>query len=99
VSFALSVLTARLSNRKRFVTRPAVRNDIQIDRACSIAISEEIGGRLRIALTSEPNRLPQRMTMLVEELRRPIARQNRSRNKLIEFIQTAADPAFVKTPR
>ena len=86
------------------MTSPAVRNDIQIDRVCSAAICEEIGDRLRIALTSEPNRLPQRMTMLVDELRGPIAsagtfRPNRNRNKLIEFIQTAADPAFVKTPR
>jgi hypothetical protein len=55
------------------MTSPAVRNDIQIDRVFSAAICEEIGDRLRIALTSEPNRLPRRMTMLVEELRGPIA--------------------------
>jgi hypothetical protein len=72
VSFALSVLTARLNNRKPFMTSPAVRNDIQIDRVFSAAICEEMD-RLRIALTSEPNRLPRRMTMLVEELRGPIA--------------------------
>jgi hypothetical protein len=53
------------------MTSPAVRNDIQIGRVCSAAICEEIGDRLSIALTSEPNRLPQRMTMLVEELRGP----------------------------
>jgi hypothetical protein len=51
------------------MTSPAVRNDIQIDRVCSAAICEEIGDQLRIILAGEPSRLPQHMTMLVEQLR------------------------------
>jgi hypothetical protein len=46
----------------------AVRNDIQIDRACSAAICEEIGDRMRIKLAAEPNRLPQHMMMLVDQM-------------------------------
>ena len=51
------------------MTSPAVRNDFQIDRVCSAAICEEIGDQLRIILAGEPSRLPQHMTMLVEQLR------------------------------
>ncbi|WP_154071418.1 hypothetical protein [Bradyrhizobium lablabi] len=50
------------------MTSPAVRNDIQIDRVCSAAICEEIGDRLRISLQGEPERLPQHMMMLVEQM-------------------------------
>jgi hypothetical protein len=50
------------------MTSPAVRNDIQIDSAYCAAICEEMGDRLRIALTGEPNRLPQHMMMLVEQM-------------------------------
>jgi len=50
------------------MTSPAVRNDIQIDSACCAAICEEIGDRLRITLTGEPNRLPQHMMMLVDQM-------------------------------
>lgn len=56
------------ANRKTFMTTPAVRNDIRIDRACSAAICEEIGDRLRIELASEPNRLPQHVMMLVDQM-------------------------------
>jgi hypothetical protein len=66
LSLALSVLNA--ANRKTFMTSPAVRNDIQIDRDCSAAICEEIGDRLHINLTGEPDRLPQHMMMLVEQM-------------------------------
>jgi len=50
------------------MTSPAVRSDIQIDRVSSAAICEEIGDRLRIDLTGKPDRLPQHMRMLVEQL-------------------------------
>ena len=50
------------------MTSPAVRNDIQIDHVSSAAICEEIGDRLRITLTGEPNRLPQHMMMLIEQM-------------------------------
>jgi hypothetical protein len=66
LSLALSVLTA--ANRKTFMTSPAVRNDIQIDRASSAAISEEMGDRLRISLKGESERLPQHWIMLVEQM-------------------------------
>ena len=49
---------------------PVVRNDIQIDHVCSVAICEEMGDRLRINLTGEPDRLPQHMMMLVEQIAR-----------------------------
>jgi len=61
-SVAFSVLTA---------AKPAgelSRNDTQIDHVSSAAICEEIGDRLRINLTGEPDRLPQHMTMLVEQM-------------------------------
>lgn len=66
LSLALSVLTA--ANRKNFMTKPAVWNEIKIDRDCSAAICEEIGDRLRISLQREPERLPQHMMMLVEQM-------------------------------
>jgi hypothetical protein len=56
------------TNRKTFMTSPAVRNDVQIDHVSSAAICEEIGDRLRINLTGKPDRLPQHMTMLVEQM-------------------------------
>jgi hypothetical protein len=68
-SFALSkILTA--TNRKIFMTSPAVRNEIQIDHVCSAAICAEIGDRLRISLKGAPERLPQHMLMLVEQMAR-----------------------------
>jgi hypothetical protein len=66
LSLALSVLI--VANRKTFVTSPAVRNDIQIDRASSAAICEEMGDRLRISLKGEFERLPQHWIMLVEQM-------------------------------
>jgi hypothetical protein len=56
------------TNQKIFMTNPAVRNDTQIDRVCSAAICEEMGDRLRIDLTAKPERLPQHMRMLVEQM-------------------------------
>ena len=50
------------------MTSPAVRNDIQIDHVSSAAICEEIGDRLCINLPGEPDRLPQHMMMLVEQM-------------------------------
>jgi len=50
------------------MTTPALPNEIQIDRACSAAICEEIGDRLRIRLGAEPNRLPQDMLTLVDQM-------------------------------
>ena len=51
------------------MTSPAVRNDVQIDRVSSAAISEEIGDRLRIDLTTgRPDRLPRHIRMLVEQI-------------------------------
>jgi hypothetical protein len=58
------------TNRKTFMSSPAVRNDIQIDRVCSVAICEEVGDRLRISLAGVPGRLPQHMMMLVEQMAR-----------------------------
>ncbi len=58
------------TNQKNFMTNRAVRNDVQIDRVFSAAICEEIGDRLRIGLTGKPDRLPQRMRMLVEQIAR-----------------------------
>jgi hypothetical protein len=46
------------------MTSPAV----QIDRIRNAAICEEIGDRLRITLAAEPNRLPQHMMMLVDQM-------------------------------
>ena len=76
---------------------PAVRNDNQIDHASSVAICEEIGDRLRIDLTGEPDRLPQHMTMLVEQMAQNdcvsavLVDIGRNRSKPIKFVQTAAD--------
>ena len=50
------------------MTSPAVRNDIHIDRVSSAAICEEVGDRLRIGLTGKPERMPQHMRMLVEQM-------------------------------
>jgi hypothetical protein len=50
------------------MTIPALPNDIQIDRACSAAICGEIGDRLRIKLRAEPDRFPQHMIMLVDQM-------------------------------
>jgi hypothetical protein len=48
---------------------PEARNAIQIDRACSAAICEEIGVRLRIRLAGQHDRLPQHLTALMDALR------------------------------
>jgi hypothetical protein len=48
---------------------PDVRNVIQIDRACSAAICEEIGDRLRIRLAREHERLPQHLITLMNAIR------------------------------
>ena len=45
-----------------------LRTDIQIDHVSSAAICEEIGDRLRINMTGEPDRLPQQMMMLVKQM-------------------------------
>jgi hypothetical protein len=50
------------------MTNPAVRKNIQIDRVSSAAICEEVGDRLRIGLTGKPERMPQHMRMLVEQI-------------------------------
>jgi hypothetical protein len=50
------------------MSSPAARNDIHIDRVSSAAICEEVGDRLRIGLTGKPERLPQQMRMLVEQI-------------------------------
>ena len=50
------------------MTSPAVRNDIQIDHVSSAAICEEIGDRLCINLPGEPDRLPQHVMTLVEQI-------------------------------
>jgi len=48
---------------------PEARNAIQIDSACSAAICEEIGVRLRIGLAGEHGRLPQHLITLMDALR------------------------------
>jgi hypothetical protein len=48
---------------------PEARNAIHIDRACSAAICEEIGVRLRISLAGEPDRLPLRLIKLMDAIR------------------------------
>jgi len=50
------------------MTSPAIRNDIHIDRVSSAAICEEVGDRLRIGLTGKPERLPDHMRMLVQQI-------------------------------
>jgi hypothetical protein len=52
------------------MSRPAVRSDNEIDPVCSAAICEEIGDRLRVALTGAPNEVPQHMMKLVERIAR-----------------------------
>jgi hypothetical protein len=56
------------TNQKNFMTNPAVRKNIQIDRVSSAAICEEVGDRLRIGLTGKPERMPQHLRMLVEQI-------------------------------
>jgi hypothetical protein len=50
------------------MSSPAVRNDIRIDHVCSAAICGEIGDRLRINLTRAPDRLPQHMMLLLQQM-------------------------------
>ena len=45
-----------------------LRTDIQIDHVSSAAICEEIGDRLRINMTGEPDRLPQQIMTLVKQM-------------------------------
>jgi hypothetical protein len=56
------------TNQKNFMTSPAAPNDIHIDRVSSAAICEEIADRLRIDMTGEPERVPQHMRMLVQQI-------------------------------
>jgi hypothetical protein len=51
------------------MTSSEARNSIQIDSACSAAICEEIGVRLRIRLAGEHDRLPQHLTTLMDAIR------------------------------
>jgi len=50
------------------MTSPTVRSDPHIDVVGCAAIREEMGDRLRIALTSASDGLPQHLRMLVEQL-------------------------------
>ena len=50
------------------MTNPEARNAIQIDRACSAEICQEIGARLRIRL-GEHDRLPQHLITLMDAIR------------------------------
>jgi hypothetical protein len=70
------------TNRKIFMTSPAARNDSQIDHVCSAAICAEIGDRLRISLKGGPERLPQHMLALVEQI---------ARNDSVSTVLTPAD--------
>ena len=45
------------------------RNAIQIDRACSAALCEEIGVRLRIRLAGAHEQLPQHLITLMDAIR------------------------------
>jgi hypothetical protein len=51
------------------MTSPEARNAEQIDRACSAAICEEIGARLRIRLAGKHDRLPQHLITLMYAIR------------------------------
>lgn len=51
------------------MTNSEDRNSIQIDSACSAAICEEIGVRLRIRLAGEHDRLPQHLITLMDAFR------------------------------
>ena len=51
------------------MTSSEARNSIQVDSACSAAICEEIGARLRIRLAGEHDRLPQHLITLMEAVR------------------------------
>ena len=48
---------------------PEARNSIQVDSACSAAICEEIGARLRIRLAGEHDRLPQHLITMMDAIR------------------------------
>jgi hypothetical protein len=48
---------------------PEARNAIQIDRAFSAAICEEIGVGLRIRLAGQHDRLPQHLVTLMDAIR------------------------------
>jgi hypothetical protein len=50
------------------MTSRDARNAFQIDRACSSAICQEIGARLRIRL-GELDRLPQHLITLMDAIR------------------------------
>jgi hypothetical protein len=51
------------------MTSPSVQNAIQIDGVCSAAICEEIADRLlRTTFAGEPDRLPQHIETLVEQI-------------------------------
>jgi hypothetical protein len=56
------------TNRRTFMSSPVVWNDVRIDHACSTAICEEIGDRLRINLGRAPDRLPEHMMLLVQQM-------------------------------
>ena len=59
----------RRGKRETLMIDPKARNAIQIDRACSAAICEEIGVRLRIRLAGEHDRLPQHLITLMDAMR------------------------------
>ena len=87
------------------MTSPAVRNDIHIDRVSSAAICEEVGDRLRIGLTGKPERMPQQMRMLVEQMAlndgvsalTQRQRQSRSDQICTARSRSACDAAFEPT--
>jgi hypothetical protein len=68
------------------MTNPVLPNDIQIDRVCSAAICEEIGDRLRSKLATEPNRLPQHMTMLIDQIAAEL-HSNKLLRKQNEYVE------------
>jgi hypothetical protein len=51
------------------MTGPDVRSTNRLDRACSAAICEKIGVRLRIRLAGEHERLPQHLITLTNAIR------------------------------
>jgi hypothetical protein len=51
------------------MTNSEARNAIQIDRACSAAICEQIGARLRNGMAVEHDRLPPNLTTLMDAIR------------------------------
>jgi len=62
------------------MTSPAVNSDFQIGLACSAAICQEIGDRLRITMTGGPSGMPRHMSVLVEQIERTDAGRARSDN-------------------